>query len=73
MKRNISIDDMKRKSKKSKYSSLTIDDSLGSISEPAISTSTTDPSVSTSAAAASAQVTQVAGVTVSIQLHPLHP
>jgi hypothetical protein len=72
MKRNISIDDMKRNSKKKlKYSSLTIDDSLNSISEPAISTSTADPSVSNSAAAASVQVTQVTGVTVS--LRPSHP
>jgi hypothetical protein len=63
---------------KSKYSSLTINDSLGSISEPATSTSTADPilSVSTTSAAAAlarAQVTQVAGVTVSIQLRPSHP
>jgi hypothetical protein len=60
---------------KSKYSSLTINDSPGSISEPATSTTTADPvlSVATSAAAASAQVTQVAGVTVSIQLRPSHP
>jgi hypothetical protein len=77
---------------KSKYSSLTINDSLGSISEPATSTSTADPasvlSVSTGAAAASAQVTQVAGVTainehnvsipvtsvtLSVQLRPSYP
>jgi hypothetical protein len=72
-----SIDDMKRnilKFSKSKYSSLTINDSLGSISEPATSTSTADPvlsvsnSTSAAAALARAQVTQVAGVTVSSHL-----
>jgi hypothetical protein len=69
---------MKRKFKnifKSKKSSLTINDALSSISEPETSTSTinkstADPvlSVPASAAAASAQVTQVAGVAVSVQL-----
>jgi hypothetical protein len=69
-------DDFKS-NKKSKYSSLTINDTLGSISEPAPSTSTINQSsaepvlsVPASAAAASAQVTQVAGVAVSVQLRP---
>jgi hypothetical protein len=78
MKRNLE-DDFKS-NKKSKYSSLTVNDTLSSISEPATSTSTINKStavpvlsVPISAAAASAQVTQVAGVTVSVQLRPSHP
>ncbi|KAF8811251.1 hypothetical protein BYT27DRAFT_6460832 [Phlegmacium glaucopus] len=63
---------------KSKKSSLTINDALGSSSEPAtststIKTSTTMLSVPANAAVASAQVIQLAGVTVSVQLHSSHP
>ncbi|KAF8808299.1 hypothetical protein BYT27DRAFT_7189123 [Phlegmacium glaucopus] len=60
------------KPKKSKHSSLTINDALGSSSEPATSTSTIEtstagpmPSVPANAAAASTQVIQVAGVTAA--------
>ncbi|KAF8799527.1 hypothetical protein BYT27DRAFT_7246039, partial [Phlegmacium glaucopus] len=62
------------KPKKSKYSSQTVNDALGSNIEPAststIKTSTADPmlSVPANAAAESAQVIQVAGVTAAHDL-----
>ncbi|KAF8808866.1 hypothetical protein BYT27DRAFT_6539035 [Phlegmacium glaucopus] len=63
------------KRKKSKYSSQTINDALGSSSEPATSTSTIKAStadhilsVPANTAAASAQVIQVAGVTAAHDL-----